>query len=483
MRPPMSASQFPAVYLSRVFRRLPRARAGLGLVAVVACATFAPPTNVHILHTTPSDRSLQEPGTSLPLTRSEVTLSHEGLKRGYFVIKSDLEWHDLWPTLDADKVPVLPHDFDFGREMLLVASPPGADATGSELKAAILNDREVHAYVTETVLGTDCPSVGDSASKSYDVARVQRIDDKDVTFHVDSESGEACGEPPDATVACKPDHSSAPLVEKLSVEPATKVACLVSEVKTSRPVVDFTWTWDSMPVGSAAKIDVAHGARAATFIPEAIGTYRLLLELSDDLARKRSVPVDVKVPPPAAPLSLQMVWTKMDANDDPATFPRIELHAFGVTPEMPRAGSPPPPAPSVPWGGVRDCSISAPLRSCTAKTAGSTTVMTLDPSSSKGFALAVRYVDERVPGQPVVCVRSYRDGKAQADRCDTLQRAAGAWWNVGVIDTRTGKTMEMIAEELTRAAHSPSPDGGTVDGGVAGRAAPPDGAVADSSKP
>jgi hypothetical protein len=464
-------------------RRFPRARAGLGLVVVVACATFAPPTNVHILHTTPSDRSLQEPGTSLRLIRSEAILGHEGLKRGYFVVKSDLEWHDLWPALDADKVPLLPPDFDFAREMLLVASAPGADATASEVKSAILNDREVHAYVTETVLGADCPPVADSASKSYDVARVPRIDDKDVTFHVDSESSDACGEPPDATVACKADHSSTPLVEKLSVEPATKVACLVSEVKTSRPVVDFTWTWDSMPVGSAAKIDVAHGARAVTFIPEAFGTYRLLLELSDDLSRKRSVPVDVKVPPPAAPLSLQMVWTKMDASDDPATFPRIELHAFGVTPEMPRAGSPAPTGPAVPWGGVRDCSVSAPLRSCTAKMAGSTTVMTLDPSSSKGFALAVHYVDERVPGQPIVCVRSYRDAKVQTDRCDTDKRQAGAWWNVGVIDARTGKTMEMIADELARAARARSADGGTVDGGAGAGRGPPDGAAADSSKP
>jgi hypothetical protein len=438
------------------------ASAALALV-VAACATFAPLPNVHVTHTPSGDHAVHEPGTNLTLSRWEKPQLREGLKRGYFLVMNDLQWHDLWPTLDADKVPLLPRDIDFGREMLLVAAP-AAGMTGSEIRTAILNDRELHVYVTETELGDDCPVDSDSASKNADLARIQRVEDKIISFHVDTEPGEACGKPPDAKVTCKPDRSNAPMVEKLSVEPGTKVACLVSELKSSHPVFDFTWTWDSTPLGSAAKVDVAHGSRAVTFVPEVIGTYRLLLEVSDDLARKGRVTVDVDVPPPEASLSLQMVWTKMDPNDDPATFPRVELHAFGVTPEAPKAGMPAAPGPEVPWGRVRDCSVSAPLPSCKVKKAGPTTVMTLDPSSSKGFALGVRYVDERVPGQPVVCVRSYRDRKLSADRCDPDKRGADTWWNVGVLDARTGKTMEMLAQELTLAARSPSPDGGSVDG-------------------
>jgi hypothetical protein len=439
--------------------------------AVPACATFgatfAAPANVHVTHTPTGDHAVQEPGSPLKLSRWDVTLAHEGLKHGYFVVKSDIQWHELWPTVDADKVPLLPRDIDFTREMLLVSSPSATETTGSEVRTAILNDRELHVYVTETELGAECPPNADAAAKSYDLARVQLIDDKPITFHVDTELGEACGKPPEATVACKPDHTNAPLAAKLKVEPTTKVVCQVAEVHADRPVFDMTWTWESAPPGSVAKIDVAHGGRSVTFVPEVIGTYRLLLEVSDDLARKGTTTVDVDVPPPNAPLSLQMAWTKMDPEDDPSTFPRIELHAFGVTPEMPKAGGPAPRGSDVAWGKVRDCSLAAPVASCTAKLAGPTTLMTLDPKSSKGFALAVHYVDERVVGQPVVCVRSYADGKLSADRCDPDKRDADSWWNVGVIDSKTGKTMEMIAGELAAAAHAASADGGVSEGGPA----------------
>lgn len=432
--------------------------------AVGACATFAAPANVHVTRTPTGDHAVQEPGTSLKLSRWEIVLSREGLKRGYFAVKSDIQWRELWPTVDADKVPLLPPDIDFTREMLLVSSPTGGDVTESNVKSVILNDREVHVYVTESELGAECPANPDLVSKNYDLVRVPRVDDKPVTFHVDTELGEPCGKAPDATIVCKPDHSSAPLVEKLSVDPATKVTCQVAELRASHPVFDLTWTWDSLPPGSAAKIDVAHGSRAVTFVPEVIGTYRLLLEVSDDLSRKGSVTADITVPPPVAPLSLQMVWTKTSPEDDPSTFPRIELHAFGVPFEAPKAGKPAPRGPEVSWGRVRDCSISAPLPSCTVKAAGPTTIMTLEAASSRAFALAVHYIDERVVGQPVVCVHSYRDGKLQADVCDTDKRDADSWWNVGVIEARTGKTMEMLMQELTAAARAPLPDGGAADG-------------------
>jgi hypothetical protein len=446
---------------------------------IAACATFAAPANVHVLRTPIGDHALQEAGTSLKLSRWEIALAREGLKRGYFVVKSDVQWRELWPTVDADKIPLLPVDIDFAKEMLLVSSPAGADTTTSEVKTVIQNDRELHVYVTESELGTDCPANADAASKNYDLVRVQRIEDKPVDFHVDTELGEPCGKPPEATIACRPDGSSGPLVAKLSVDPATKVACQVSALQASHPIFDLTWTWDSLPSGSAAKIDVAHGSRAVSFVPEAIGIYRLLLEVSDDLARKGSVTVDVKVPPPAAPLALQMVWTKMDPQDDPSTFPRIELHAFGVTPEALRAGMPAPRPPEVPWGRVKDCSIAASLPSCKAKAAGPTTIMTLEPSASKGFAVAVHYLDERVPGQPVVCVRSYHDGKQQADVCDPDKRDADAWWEVGVIDSRTGKTSEMLAQELNAAVRPTAPDGGAVE--RASRVEAPDAEASPSS--
>jgi hypothetical protein len=469
MRFPMLRSR-PSLRSARAIPRVHRfPPPGFLLVALTfaACSTFAPPTNIHILHVPSGDRAVQEEGTSLKLSRWEIALAREGLKRGYFVVKSDLEWRELWPRVDSDKVPLLPSDIDFNHEMLLVASPGSPDATASQLKTVILTDRAIHVYSTETELGVDCPPNPDVASKNYDLVRVQRVDDKDVTFHIDTDFGVACGKPPTAGITCKPDHTTATLTGKLSVEPATKVACVVSGLDSSRPVFDLTWVWDSIPLGSAAKIDVATGSRGVTFIPEVIGTYRLALEVSDDLARKGTVTVDIDVPPPAAPLSLQMVWTKLDANDDPSTFPRIDLHAMGVTVPAAAPGKPAPKAPEVPWATAKGCSAAmtvaaaAPAAAgalpagpawCTAKTAGSTTLMTLDPNASKAYALAVHYTDDRVPGQPILCIRAYRDGKMQAERCDPDKRNADSWWNVAVLDSATGKTTEMVAQEALAAA-------------------------------
>jgi hypothetical protein len=458
-------------------------------LAVAACSTFAPPTNVHILRVPEGDRAVQEEGTNLKLTRWDLASAREGLKRGDFVVKSDLEWRGLWPRIDSDKVPLLPFDIDFGREMLLVSSPMTNDTTASQIKTVVETDRSVHVYVTEVDLGVDCPSTPDTSAKSYDLVRVQRIDDKDVTFHLDSEFGEACGKPPSAALACKPDNTQTPLAPKLTVEPATKIACLVSGLESSRPVFDLTWVWDSIPLGSVAKIDVAKGSRGVTFIPEVIGTYRLALEVSDDLARKGTVTIDVDVAPSASPLSLQMVWTRLDANDDPSTFPRVDLHAFGLSLEAPKPNKPVPRLPQVVWGAVKDCAIAAANSSipattnppwCTAKNAGSTTIMTLDPLAAKDYALGVHYADERIAGQPVLCIRAYRDGKMQAERCDTDKRSADSWWDAGVIDSKTGKTMEMAAQELAAAqakvaaAATPAkPDAGPADAAPAAPNAKP----------
>jgi hypothetical protein len=494
-------------------------RPWLGVALVVACSTFAPPTNVLITRTPPGDRAVQEEGTNLPLNHWDIGFAREGLKRGFFVVKSDLEWRGLWPSTDPDKVPLLPYNLDFAREMLIVSSPSDPEATASEVRAAILTDRSVHVYVTQTVLGADCPSTQDSAAKNFALVRVQRIDDKDVSFHVDTAFGDPCGAAPEAGITCKRDHSDDPLTADLKVEPGTKVACIASGLKASRPIFDLTWIWDALPLGSTAKIDVAKGSHGVTFVPDVIGTYRLALEVSDDLARKGKVAGGITVVPPPGPLSLQLAWTKVEAQDDPATFPRIELRVFGLTAEavasvnaraasmagivdgggslrfIPDAAAPPGTIvrPSVSWTLVKACTASVPLSWCTAKVAGATTVAALDPSWASEFAVAVYYIDERVPGQPIACVRSYRDGKMGAERCDTEKRNAESFWEVGVIDAVTGKTPEMLAGERVAGLRAATPDAGpppeagrasdaaAAAAGKAGIAAPPPAASPSAS--
>jgi len=206
---------------------------------------------------------------------------------------------------------------------------------------------------------------------------------------------------------------------------------------------------------------------------------------------------EVNSAPPASPLALQLAWTKVDARDDPDTFPRIELRVFGLTAEMvatakaraaamspgrgsisfaPDGGLAPGELverPAVSWTFVKSCSVAMPLSWCTAKVAGPTTVVTLDPAWAPQFAVAVRYVDERVPGEPIACVRSYRDGKMAAERCDPGKRTADSWWEVGVIDAVTGKTPEMLAQEQRATAARAAAAAAAADAGAvaeAGRA-------------
>jgi hypothetical protein len=427
-----------------------------------ACALIGPPAHVAVTRTPPGEKAVQEEGTNLKTKRWDVTVQREGLKRGYFVVKSDLDWRALWPSTDADKVPVVPSDIDFAHEMLLVSSPPDPETTASSVQGVVMTDRGVHAYVTETALGVDCPESSDLDARNYDFVRVQRVDDKEVSFHVDTAFGDPCGRPPEARVACKPNGAMSPPDEKLSVQPETAVACVASSLKSSRPIFDLTWTWELSPPGSTAKIDVTKGGYGATFLPDVIGLYRISLETSDDLQRKGTATADVTVMPPGGPLLLQMAWTKFDSNDDPATFPRVALHALGVADASPRPG--------IPWGRVRGCSVESAVPGCAAKAAGPTTLMTLSPTSAKQFAVAVHYTDERVEGQPVLCVRAYRDGKMQAEACDVQVRKDDTWWDVAVIDAATGRTTEALAlERAAAAARKSASDAGSM-------AAPPDAA-------
>src|ERR1700679_3121691 len=102
--------------------------------------------------------------------------------------------------------------------------------------------------------------------------------------------------------------------------------------------------------------------------------------------------------------------------------------------------------------GVTVCSVENTATFCKAERMGFTTVMTVDGNAAKLFALGVHFTDDRVQGQAVPCVRSYRAGKLVSDLCDTNARKADSWWNVGVFDAETAKTRETLALERAAAA-------------------------------
>ncbi len=457
--------------------------------ATLSCITLTTPTRVTVLHTTSADRSLREEGQNLNIDHWRPETAPAGLERGFFVVKSDLEWHQRWKGTETERVPVLPADLNFAKEMVFVAAPPDADVVGTEIRTVVSNEGGIHAYVTEITPGVDCPGAEKEGKPNYDIARIPLIDGKDVQFHIESTPGDSCGSAPEAKITCKSDKGGprdpATYVEKLNVDPGTKVACVVGSFTRSRPVIDLTWTFAGLPLGAATKMIVGSRGTGVTFTPDVFGAYDLQLEVLDDLQRRGTSTAEVTVTP-KAPLVVQLVWTKFDPDDDPSTFPRIELAAQKVNADIgvaaalfgaagaakggagvaaakkgaPAAAAPlkEPPLPGTPGsppivfakGGSCSVENSAPF--CKAERMGFTTVMTLDASLGKMFALGVHFTDDRVQGQAVPCVRSYRAGKLVTDLCDTNARKADTWWTVGVFDGESAKTTETIAVERAQAA-------------------------------
>jgi hypothetical protein len=450
----------------------------VGLALSVACTVFAPPTRVTVLHTTSADRALRESGESLNVDHVELVAPPSGPEKGFFVVKSDLEWHQHWPDVETDKVPVLPHDFDFAKDMLLVVAPPDRDVVATTVRTVVSNEGGIHAYVEETLPGVDCPPRDKESKPTYDLARLPLVEGKDVTFHVDSVPGDACGTAPDAKVTCRGDkgagNAATAFEEKLSTPPGVKISCIVGQFTSPRPIIDLTWTFTTLPLGATSKMVVGSRGTGVSFTPDVFGVYGLQVEVLDDLQRRGTAAAEVDVSP-RAPLELQLLWTQFDPNDDPSTFPRIELAVQRVfSPAIiapppvasgsakpasslvaPPAGPPMPGmkgAPPVVWRGAEACSLSSAQTYCKPEVVGFTTVMSIDESMAKLYGVGVHFTDDRVNGQAVPCVRSYRMGKLVADLCDSTPHKADDWWSVAVIDSDSGKTTETLAAEKAQAA-------------------------------
>src|SRR6476646_3011124 len=87
-------------------------------VSLAACGAMTPSSRITVTRTPPGDRAMREEGPQLKLRRVDVP-RRAGLVAGFTVVHADREWRALWPTLDADRIPLLPADVDFNREMLI----------------------------------------------------------------------------------------------------------------------------------------------------------------------------------------------------------------------------------------------------------------------------------------------------------------------------------------------------------------------------
>ena len=158
-----------------------------GFLPLLACTVFAPPTHVVVLRTTSADRALREEGTNLAVHHWALEPPQLGIERGFFVVKSDLEWHHHWANTETEKVPLLPANLSFGKEMLLIAAPNDRDAVATEVRTVIVTEDAVHVYLTETVPGVDCP-LPEKDRTNYDLARVPLVETKRISV-IDFKSG------------------------------------------------------------------------------------------------------------------------------------------------------------------------------------------------------------------------------------------------------------------------------------------------------
>ena len=306
-------------------------------VSLAACGAMTPSSRITVTRTPPGDRAMREEGPQLKVRRMELP-RRAGLVAGFTVVHADREWRALWPTLDADRIPLLPGDLDFTREMLVVSSPTRKSALASEVRTVVdTAENGLHVYVVQTVPGDGCPSAPDKEALAFDVARVARVD-KDVHFHVETASETPCQAMSAPQITCRVNGTTDKLEESLRVAPGKSVACIASTPPGLRATFDRTWTWDGLPGGSAAKLSVAANGTGVTFTTDVFGTYSVRLEELDDLGRKAATTAKIAVDPPRGPLVLQMAWTKLDPTDDPASLPRVELHVMTEAPP-PSAGA------------------------------------------------------------------------------------------------------------------------------------------------
>ncbi len=401
----------------------------------------------------------REDGDALKLVRWDMD-PHSGLTRGYWIVRSEREWRELWPTLDADRIPLLPHGIDFSSEMLVVAAPTEASATGARIHQVIDSpEGGIHIYVSQILPGPGCPTT--SLEKvPVDLARV-RLLDKEIHFHVDTKNDDPCAPPTEAKIACRVDGTSDEFRERLSVDPGKTVSCLSRGKIGTGATIDRTWSFRATPAGSTAKMTIAPGEGSIRFSTDAFGTYSVGLDVTDDLGRTARATTDVDVAPPKDALVVQMLWTKFQPEDDPSTFPRVELHLLGDKP-------PPPPPPgkmlapvasrSQPWILVHgDCTVEneKPPPWCHAHALARTSIEEVSTDAFPQYRIGVHYGDDRYAGQPVLCVRTFR-GVLASEWCDDKVRSEGNWWDVGRVDALTGKVPVPPAPPPAPSA-SPSP--------------------------
>jgi hypothetical protein len=388
---------------------------------------------------------------------------YDGIAAGYYVVRSEEQWQALFAK--GQEHP-LPPNFDFSRSMLVVsAGTPEMEKT--HVGRVVDASGAIHVYVQDTLRGTECKAER-GTQPPFDITVADRVD-KNVMIHVDTDQLPTCGAAPTAAVKCRLAKAEQ-WSEKVTANPGDAVECEATvDAKGAFVVIDKSWQFSELPGGSLTKMSFSRENQRVAFNVDLFGTYKATFEVSDEADRRGHATGVVEVAPAKSPdLFVQMLWAGFDRNDDPSTFPRIEL----VVHDIPARGQ-----------KEKTCSVAASPKPdfCDIKSENYITNLKILGSATHSFATGVHYIDERVDGGPYVCLRVYLNGARTADTCDRAKRGADETWNLGALDGATGAFID--AKDAFAKEHpgdtgpadagAPKPTGKGVGKGGAPKSGPP----------
>ena len=432
------------------------AAAVVATTALLAAAGCEPSPAITVVRLGPGDKGDIQ-GDVVKMRRGGRE-AFEGLRGGFYVIRSVEDWRNAWP---GGAEPPLPSTLDPSRSMVLLAVADKPESVAVKITKVLETGDRIHVWVKDTRAGENCTTKLERTPS--DAVVTQRLE-KPVKFYVDEERAESCGEPPAVNVSCRAGEAPK-WADTLLAQPGETIECAMTSSSRGRfALVDNVLLLRDLPGGSSAKLAYSKGPARGSFAIDVFGKYTVHAEATDESGRRSSANATIDVlPPKTKDVLVQLVWTNFDVSDDPDTFPRVKLRATEERKDAKNTKNRPP---------AVECSLDKPRPElCDVKTRSAYTQMRVW-ASGKRIPLDVLYVDERIEKGPLVCVQVYFDGVRSGETCDRQHRDPEERWQVGTIEMETGKLIEPAA--ALAEADGGAPDGGDIanDAGVT-KALPP----------
>ncbi|MBX3216247.1 MAG: hypothetical protein KF850_29680 [Labilithrix sp.] len=379
-----------------------------------ACVPTPPITVVHL-----GKNAVKDDVTGDPVKmRRPAADTYAGVRGGAYVVRSGEDWQAMWRH--APEQPTFPATVDPASEMLVLVATEDAIVSQLTIKHAVETAEAVTVFVRQTMLGEGCVRRSDERP-GLDAVVTRRVD-KPIKFYIEDEDGPSCGEPPKAEIGCRLATAQS-WSAKLTAKTGDVIECELSSVATGKyELVDQTLSLVDAPPASNAKLAFSKGPTRATIALDTFGTYAVRAEATDEAGRRgRATALIEVVPKKTRDVLLQLTWSDVDTSELITPLPRVLLR---VTQEGPR--------------GQR-CSAEVPVPGlCDAKSRGSYTYMKI-PASRRKLPVSLLYLDERAQEGPTPCVNVWFNGERTLSMCDRDHRHAEDRWEIGTLETWTGK--------------------------------------------